>query len=299
MKSFSIITLTYNNYELLNTAFQSLSTQSFPASIRGQLIILDDATKNLNKNNIVSLIEKYNLDSKYDIKVIINKTNIGTVRSFNKAISESYGDIILPLSADDMFYDNLVITDILNYFSDHNHANIVTCLRAPIANNLELSPLPPYNTWKQFETPKKLYEHIISKGNIISGASTYYRRVFLQKNMFDESYRYIEDFPFYLKSLKSGEKIYLFNRLSIKYSVNGISSVINKKSVIYHDYIKIWENIINENKKKGKIFQRFVYFNHILTNDEKRLINNKILYFEQSLFRYMYDLFKKIKAFLR
>lgn len=295
MRSFSIVVLTYNNYKLLDIAFKSLASQRLIDDMYSQLVIVDDGTDNLTELDIKLLIDKYKLTSMYMVKIIINKINLGTVKSFNKAISICDGEVILPLAADDEFYDELVVFDIVNFFERNINAEIVTCLRTPVDNGVELPSLPPKKTWELFNEPSKLYDYISLRGNIISGSSTYYRKSFISNRGFDEAYRYIEDFPLYLDFLNNGGKIHFLSRVTIKYSMSGISSKITKDSIIYDDYIKIWSNILILNKGRGFFYHRFVFFNHILTEDERKSFYNKFFYFDIFLIKILLRFYKTFR----
>lgn len=299
MKSFSVVVLTYNNYKLLNLAFKSLASQCLTEEMYSQLVIIDDGTENLKESDILQLIDMYDLTSKYDVKLIINKKNIGTVKSFNKAISHCEGELIIPLSADDEFYDESVIFDIVDFFEKNKDVEIVTFLRAPIVNGVEQQPLPHPKLWNLFNDPRKLYDYISLMGNVISGASTYYRRTFLSNRKFNESYRYIEDFPLYLDYLYSGKKIHIFNRLAIKYSTSGISSKITRNSLIYNDYKKIWLNVLALNDRRGFYYKRFVYFSHVLTDEERLSVFNFLKYMDIILFRVSFKIIKKIRGMIK
>ncbi|EOE6054294.1 glycosyltransferase family 2 protein [Vibrio cholerae] len=299
MKSFSVVVLTYNNYKLLKLAFKSLASQYLTEEMCSQLVIVDDGTENLQESDIIQLVDMYGLTSKYNVKIIVNKENIGTVRSFNKAISHCDGELIIPLSADDEFYDDFVILDIVDFFENNKDAEIVTFLRAPIVNGVEQQPLPHLKLWYLFNEPRKLYDHISLMGNIISGASTYYRRSFISNRKFNESYRYIEDFPLYLDYLYSGGRIYISNRLAIKYSTNGVSSEITRSSLIYNDYKNIWLNVLALNDRRGFYYKRFVYFNHILTDEERLSVFNFLKYMDIFIFRFAFKFFKKIKGAIK
>lgn len=286
INSFTVIILTYNNFNLMHHALESLSKQKKPPNILSQLVIVDDGSECLHYDEINELIRDYGLEEKFRVNLHINEKNLGTVKSFNLALSIADGDVIIPLSADDELYDDSVICDILKFFSENESANIVTCLRAPIISGEEVGFLPSKEKWHLFESSSTLYKYITFRGNFISGASTYYRRNLIIPTGFDQNYRYIEDFPFFLRQLLAGEKIYLFRRISIRYGTNGVSSRISRNSIVYTDYKKIWLDIMRVNKRRGLFYLRFVYFNHVILNTGPITFSIFLRYPEQVIFRF-------------
>ena len=52
------------------------------------------------------------------------------------------------------------------------------------------------------------FEYIMKYGNFVSGASTYYKKeIFDKYGLFDEKYKLLEDYPFYVNLAFNNEKI--------------------------------------------------------------------------------------------
>lgn len=235
----SVISLTYKNWGLLDVAIDSINKQVIPNSVSIEYFIVDDGTEDFDEKYVLSKLE----DFKFEYHIIRNKKNIGTVKSFNNVIKKATGDIIIPLSADDEFYDNNVLIDIINEF-ERSNSLLITGIRVPIVNGTEMSGLPEKSKRKFFNDNRVLLKNLVLFGNFISGASTYYnKKVFDIFGFFDEEYRLLEDYPFYLRVLEKGDfKINFFERKVIKYGMEGISSS-NKDINPYlkKDYIKVSE----------------------------------------------------------
>ncbi|MSC67971.1 glycosyltransferase [Faecalibacterium prausnitzii] len=63
----------------------------------------------INANNSGNII---------NYEIIINQENVGTVKNMNGALKQAQGEIIIPLAADDIFYNDHVITDIVKRFAE-------------------------------------------------------------------------------------------------------------------------------------------------------------------------------------
>lgn len=280
----SIITLTYKNWHLLDAAILSVNNQIVSPKYNVEYLIVDDGTEDFDE----AVIDNALTMCPFDFKIITNENNVGTVQSFNRAILQSKGDIIIPLSADDEFYDSYVVGNIINAFETSNES-IITGLRVPVSGRKELGVLPYKKDRVLFSDSQKLLKRL-SKGNIISGASTYYKRsVFDEIGFFDEGYKLLEDFPFYLKALNSGISVFLLNKKTIKYGVAGLTSSSQINPLLKKDLIKVLD--YNAKINKSSVFQqRYLSYRVLMDKKEKLKLMNILLYldcFATSIFNFI------------
>ncbi|ART78825.1 glycosyltransferase [Oceanisphaera avium] len=275
----SIVTLTYKNWHLLNNAINSLASQVIDKYYEVEYIIVDDGTVGFNVSYVEDLLCKLRALN-FECHLIINEKNLGTVASFNNAIKKSTGDLIVPLSADDELYDENVIAKIIDKFNS-NKCLLLTALRVPVRNEKELYVLPEKKYWNLFHFPKKLHEKISLNGNIISGACTYYHKnIFKKVGMFDEDYRLIEDYPFYLEVLSKGISIPLLKVKAIKYSMQGVSTNHRVSPLFTKDMNLLLQRILKEGE--FNFFEkRYFHFQRCLPVTEKVRVKNIVLYPEQ------------------
>ena len=280
VRKVSIITLIYNNWHLLDSAIQSVANQKINKKYDVEYILLDDGSNDLDIEHINSLLH----DVCFESRLVINNENIGTVASLNKAIEISSGDIIIPLSADDCFYDDNVVNDIIVEF-EKNNALIVTGLRIPVANGFEYEPLPSKIDWGLFNQRELLLRHILLHGNIISGASTYYHRnIFSEIGFFDTDYRLIEDYPYYVKALTLGYDIKVLKRNTIKYGVDGVSSSSVANPIVQEDFLYFLKLIVDRHDI-GLMDGRSIYFNRVLTPSQRK--QKSLKYLDQVIIRFL------------
>ncbi|MGL5102057.1 MAG: glycosyltransferase [Plesiomonas sp.] len=276
IKKISIITLTYNNWVLLERAFESVSSQVVDKKYLVEYLIVDDGTVDFDKERINELLKKTSLN----YNIIVNDKNIGTVASFNNAIKKSTGDIIIPLSADDVFFDSSVVMSIADFFEE-NDSLIVTGLRCVSDRRGERNVQPKLKERQLFDDNKKLLKRIMIRGNIISGASTYYNRaIFERLGYFDESYRLLEDYPFYIKALSCDIAIELLNRVCIIYSDDGVSNKTNISSALRTDFLYL-HNFNIERRDLSCFEKRCIKFHRMMNPQERR--RNLFMYPEQTL----------------
>lgn len=260
----SVITLTYKNWRILDKAIASVANQIVDENYKIEYLIVDDGSDDFDVDYVSSLLT----NTKLKYRIIINPNNYGTVASFNNAIRQSTGDIIIPLSADDEFYDSNVVNDIANEFVNTD-AKIVTGYRVLKSNGFEFDCFPKAKVINLFDNREKLLKYLLCRGNIVSGASTYYsRRVFDKIGFFDEKYKLLEDYPFYIKSLSNGLCIHFFERKVIFFGDEGVSSKKNINPILLRDYETLFSSIV-ECSDLNFFERRFVLYSKMKTTKQK------------------------------
>lgn len=232
----SVITLTYKNFDFIHKTIDSILNQDYDNI---QYIISDDGSENYPEDMINELLKNKSKNIK-DLKIIRHENNMGIVKNLNAAINEASGEIIMQVASDDYLHDSKAISNIVSFFLYNPDALICTANRVLIneANNATgLSPT--LNERKILNSDVKVQLQTLLNENFICGASTYYRRIVFDKiGLFDEDYIFLEDYPFYLKALDNGIKIYHLNYLTLRYRMGGLSFTWSNPKY-YQDYNKI------------------------------------------------------------
>lgn len=275
-KLVSVIILTYKNFNGIEKNLNSIFEQDYPNI---EIVISDDCSENFDLNYIKKLLEKKS-DNIKRIEIIKNIKNLGTVKNFNNAIKKSTGDYILPLSQDDSFYSKDTITKIVDSFGEFL---VISGIRKVVSENgVEKGELPSVEE-REILKDKKLYNYLILNGNLISGASTYYKReVFEKYDFFDENLFLLEDMPYYLKLMRNNESIKILDFSTIRYGDNGVSSF--KNPLLRKDYMNLYFRESNEVKGYLRRYLKYRYKKFSANNDLKRKIIN-IQYLEAFLFK--------------
>lgn len=236
----SVIVLTYKNFENIKNNLESILEQSYENI---EIIISDDGSENFNRNKIENILKNKKQNIK-KIKIIEHEVNQGTVKNFNNAIKKSEGEYILPLSQDDRFYSK---DSVIQIVKELEHRLIISGLRA--SKTEEEKELPTLIQREEYNKSKNKYRHILDVENIFSGASTYYnKKIFKKYGYFDENQRLVEDYPYYLKLLREGEKIEILEKKVIYYGENGVSTSDQKNKYFYLDFSKIYKRELFYNK---------------------------------------------------
>ncbi|MGL5693813.1 MAG: glycosyltransferase [Peptostreptococcaceae bacterium] len=222
----SIIIMIYNNKSYLLEALDSVLMQNYNNL---ELIISDDCSNDFNDNDIQNIKDYINENQKGNIVNCIvskNNQNIGVIKNYNKCIVLSSGKYIMYLSGDDSFYDENVVSDVVNFFKNSNYLIATSYLKAfgfgeyttPIKNYI-----PDNKEYLQGDA-RSLYLRLCYE-NFIAGANTYFTRELIEKyGLYDEDYILLEDWPRYLNLSKRGCSIGLIDRYTINYRLGGVTT---------------------------------------------------------------------------
>lgn len=251
----SIVILTYKQFDNLENNIKSISAQSYKDY---EVIIQDDGSPNFNPSDIIRLCKKYFSEGKY--KINTNNKNLGTVKNYNRAINNASGEIIIPLSQDDIFASENALQSIIEFFNKPD-VNICCSKRQGKASKTI------YPSKMEIKYINELnYRHLlicILYSNFISGASLIWRKDFLTKmGCFDENYILMEDYPMILKLLKEGYSISFLDTVTVEYGENGVSSGNFSPSYI-EDNIHLFNFLLENSEKyvKSKLCIQLIKYN--------------------------------------
>jgi len=238
----TIITPVYKNREYLFAAASSVAMQSYPNI---QYIIVDDGPFSVKDEEILNIISQ-RTENPIILKIIHNEANIGTVKSFNKALKESKGKYIFNIADDDCFIDDKVISDWVDEF-ERTGAQIITAKRAvydkTLTRLIKVEPKPKEIKTIIKSSPQKLFEKMTEKNFVFGCSTAKTKNVLDYLGGYDETYRLIEDYSFNMQALRSGFPIAFWNRTVIKYREGGISSASN---IVLEEYMKEADLLFNK-----------------------------------------------------
>jgi len=223
----TIITLSYKKYDYIMEAIDSVLKQDYPNI---QYIISDDGADNCPREKIESYVKNNSTDNIKDFSLLTRESNVGTVKNLNQAISRAEGEYIIVLSADDVFYSVDVVTRIVNDFY-RLQCNVLGTLRLRCDKDLQPICYMPAKYYqrriKTWDTARKQYEAFVSGRHfeMASGSVLSYKKSYLERHMFDESYFLWEDGPFIERYLREGNFLHLdYSFTAIYYREGGIST---------------------------------------------------------------------------
>lgn len=278
MKKYSIVITHYNQMEYIYEAIDSVLKQDYQNI---ELIITDDASKEFDKEKIENYINKKKKKNIVNLCFVINEENIGTTKTLNKAIKIANGDYIHFFAADDALYDKSVISNFVNGFR-RNKELIMTaqCLMCGKKLNDVKEKYVPEKKAQLLnkETVEKQYLEVAKCCIYGSGATAYDKRIFSKLGLFNEKYKLVEDWSYYLFCTLNGYKIRYLNFTAFLHRTGGVSHYENDDipphvKIYQKDILNIFEDLVipklkSMNKKDAnEIYER--YINHIFYYGDK------------------------------
>lgn len=233
----TVVCLTYRKYEYIYRNIDSVLNQDY-SNI--EYIISDDGCDLFPKEDIENYLKNRNTNIQY--KVISHSLNQGTVKHINEIYSLAKGEILVPLSADDEFSDNSIVTQIVNSFEQKNCSILVTARWFLNEDTGACKMQPAYIEQKYIskhlidsmsQLKATLFEEFF---DVLAGSTLYMRKDFFeQMGGFDESYRLLEDWPFFTDYTSENTIDFDFSILAIKYRAGGVSNSGKGNKIIMPD----------------------------------------------------------------
>lgn len=251
----TVYVVTYKKFDTIFRNIASILNQTY-ANI--ELIVSDDGSENFPKDSIVDYITTNRKSNITSYQVIANPSNVGTVKHINKVLSLAHGELFVPLAGDDEFYNNDVISLIVDEYRKKPFNVLSTSRIAIDEEGCEAYFIPHIldriiiKVW--IRTAKQQLNRLIQNRfhNFASGSVMTIRAEFFREmGGHDERYILWEDGPFIIKTTSSGKKISTcYDIVSVKYKLGGISTG-GAKGVIkkYLDYdMGVFQNDLGKYK---------------------------------------------------
>ena len=245
----SVWILVYNNHEDVARSVEGIMAQTYDNL---QVIISDDGSNNYDSSVLLGYREI--IEKRFsNVKILCNKTNVGTVKHINNVITESDGVYMMPCSSGDVFYDKDTVKKTVNYMTERKalfmagrHEDVY--LNGDEVIRKKTRPACIFPFLFKF-VPGLMHKYMLSVKNVISGCAVCYSRALFDKyGCFDEQYRLLEDFPYYLMLLEKGEKIHFTNRPFVKHMMGGVSNG-DVNPLVLKDLEKLKENYKSKDKR--------------------------------------------------
>jgi hypothetical protein len=261
----TIICLCYNQGEYVVESLRSVLNQDYQSI---ELIIVDDCSTDNSK----TVIKKWLLDYP-EIQFIVNKTNLGNTKSFNKALKLAKGDYIIDLAADDFLLHNCVSLQ-YNAFVNSSFKNLglVYGNAALIKANGDFEScyfgVDDHKKIIEKRATGDIYLSVLAGGNSICSVSAMVKKtVFDELKGYDENLAY-EDLDFWIRASRIYEFDFIDAILIHKRVVsNSLGTEFFKKNnkINTSTFILLKKAIrLNQTKEENKAILKRIHFEMIL-----------------------------------
>ena len=278
----SIIILLYNNADLIYDCLKSISIQKYKEY---EVIIMDDCSIINNESFIMNLVNEL-FDDSSKVQYVRNSENLGTVASINKALHIVTGEYIKLIAADDSFSDSNSLSKVIKGFSIE--ANVLMSRVASCNEKMEWTGEYECDEFQRTLNNRGIdAERELAIRNKIAAQGVFFKRSFFDKwGMFDENYRLLEDWPTWLRVLRSGEKFQYLDEVTVNYR-NFTGVVANANTYYLNDRKKCCSiEILGNRKYYGTICCLKAFFFSVIYSS--KLL--RVLYFK------FYQLIHKIRG---
>ncbi|WP_462410959.1 glycosyltransferase family 2 protein [Neobacillus sp. Marseille-QA0830] len=157
----SVCMATYNGEQFVKRQLETVLKQLNPAD---EVIVVDDCS---NDNTVKIIKEAYG----NRVQVVVNESNSGAIKSFEKAISLAKGDILFLCDQDDVWEDNKV-SEVMKAF-DEQGADLVVHDAAVVNGNLEVID-PSWNNYNRNNIKQGILGNLLK--NAYTGAMMAFRK---------------------------------------------------------------------------------------------------------------------------
>ena len=222
----SIITPTFNSSKTISDTLISIMGQTYQ---NFEHIIIDG----FSTDNTLKICNEISPNS-----IIISETDFGIYDAMNKGIKIASGDIIAILNSDDFYFDNNVLDNINQAFTQDNTLDII------YANLLYVSP-KNINKISRNWISEPYYQNFFEDTKVPPHPTLFIKKnVFLNVGIFNLNYKLAADYDFMFRLFKlhNFKSLYI-NKYFIKMRLGGatnknISNIFIQNIEIY----RCWKN---------------------------------------------------------
>ncbi len=222
---FSVVIIHYRQPEYYKEAVDSVISQNYPAV---EIIFADDGSDNVDIKEVEKYIGENAGSNIAGYKVFTNSPNVGTVKNMNKAANLATGKYLLFFAADDRMADENVLSNFAKTFEgmqEKNDDRMLVCAQSVMLDEKLEEKLYDYvdETSRMMKSSAEQHKRLLYKCCYAMGATAFIREKFLANGGFNEVYKVIEDWSFFLNYTRNKNSIHYENFDALHHRAGGIS----------------------------------------------------------------------------
>lgn len=212
----SVVVAVYNSGKFIQETLESIYAQSYENI---ELIICDDYSSDNTIEIINSWLKDIKQDRFYKINLIERKKNVGLTKNINFGVKSSHGKWIKCLGGDDILTNDcldILLSSCINdtdiIFGKINHFYIKDNKKFFLC---ETSSEKLKNKFKL--NKKDFFYSLIEESFLPAPAAMFSKKLWDELGGFNERYKMVEDWPFWLKAVQQKKNIKFIDKIVLLY----------------------------------------------------------------------------------
>lgn len=237
----SVIVMSYNSGSTIYETLESIKKQSYPNI---ELIVSDDCSSD-KTHQVVNEWIKNNSERFSNFCFVTSPVNTGIPSNSNRGIAHAHGQWIKTIAADDLLMPDS-ISIYMKYVSLKEDCNVLFSkikrfkIKDGRVTYLEDSDnkidLFVENQFSVADSHRQ-FKLLLERGCLMAAPTVFFKKEVLDKNKFPESYRFLDDYPMWLKLTRNGYKLSYLPQETVLYRVG--ESVSNSSMFYYsHNFMR-------------------------------------------------------------
>lgn len=211
----SVVVLTYNSATTVEETLNSIRNQTYPNI---EIVVSDDASV----DNTISVVQQWIKENgNCNIKLIASEENKGIPYNCNQGIDASNGKYIKLIAGDDIFLPN-AIEKFYDEEKNKTEKNIIFQSKVETFGNAKNNRYDYVNysvemLEKNMSVEEQQSALLLSNFLIAPSVGLVKKELYYQLGMFDERFKGMEDYPFYLKMSMHGYRFALIDEILVRW----------------------------------------------------------------------------------
>lgn len=302
----SVVVITYNSSKYICETLDSILYQTHENI---ELIISDDCST----DDCIYRCEKWieeNGKRFHRVKLLSSANNLGIPANCNKGIAVCKGEWIKLIAGDDILLKNCIDSNLKFIQSKDNEevsflvSNMISFLDWDYSHEENIDIFKP-RIFSEGLNAKEQYKEVL-KGFFGNSPTFFVHKKIYELISYDESYPFMEDYPFVLNVLKNGIKIHYMNSATVRYRIRNNSAYNEDANLIFPSFYLRQRNFdkkerlpfmsFSQRAYENTVYYKKLFFDKFKLNAKRRL--NVFLFANIDRINPFY-LYNKIKEILR
>lgn len=218
----SIVIITYNSSQYVLDTLESAKNQSYHNI---ELIVTDDCSTDDTVGICRDWLDK-NSSHFIQTEIITSLRNTGISANCNRGYRRAHGEWIKGLAADDILMPD-AISNYVKFVNENIDAQIVFAQAIYFREERGItqydSIIPKQEDIGIYDKlPQEQFKELL-KNNIVVAPTGFIKTNLFEKYEFDERYKYLDDYPMWLRLTFNGVKLYFMKSITVQYRLSETS----------------------------------------------------------------------------